>query len=202
MTSTARFALGTGALFVGGLLGGLLGSVLFAERGERVASEPAGRVVVERDAELVEALQALTRELQVREAPRERPSEPSLREAVQDDGAAPVPADYGDLVAAMDRLANALVRSPAAGGGGIGLSPLALPPPGSREDRLRMLLPLDDTEASKQFRLWTYQQVLDHFGRPFAIHEGGRWIYVLDVPGGTREFTFQFMDGFLSAIYY
>jgi len=202
VTSSSRVALGTGALFVGGLLGGLLGSALFGGRGAATAGGTPERVAVERDGELVEALRALTRELQVREVPGERASEPSLREAVRDDGAAPVPADYGDLVAAMERLAVALARTPPPGGGGIGLTPLTLPAPGHRASSLRTLLTMDDEEASKLYRLWSYQQVLDHFGRPDAVREGGLWLYELRDSDSRKEFSFRFTDGFLAGIYY
>lgn len=202
MSLTLRTALGTGALFLGGLLGGLLGSALFTSRGAAPVPDGGGseRVVVAHDAELRAAIEALTQELRVREVPIA--SNGSERAIVGGDGA-PAPADFGELAAAMDRLADAIARSPAAsGGGGIGLTPLALPPPGNRPDRLRALLAMDDEEASRQFRLWTYQQVLDHFGRPDSVREGGIWTYVLTDPGDRNEFNFRFMDGFLSGIYY
>jgi hypothetical protein len=201
VTTTARAALGTGALFVGGLLGGLLGSALFVGRGERAASEGLERVLVERDPELVEALRALTRELQVREAAPASEPVGDGRAPVRDD-ALPPSAEPGDLATAMERLARALEQRPPGGGGGIGLTPLTLPPPGHRADRLRALLSMDDEEASRQFRLWTYQQVLDHFGRPDSIREGGMWLYELVDAGDRSEFAFRFTDGFLAGIYY
>jgi hypothetical protein len=202
VTTAPRAALGVGALFVGGLLGGLLGSALFARGGAPGGGAPAGeRVVVESDPQLRAAIEALTRELRLRAA--DAPvTVGGAREAVREANGAPA-GDFGALAAALDRLTQDLEQARGGvAGGGIGVTPLVLPPPGHRAANLRALLAMDDEEASRQFRLWTYQQVLDRFGRPDYIHEGGRWTYVLPEGNGNSEFTFRFTDGFLSGIYY
>ena len=198
MSTTTRTTLGVGALFLGGLLGGLLGGALFGGGSERTWGAPPERVVFERDEELVEALRALTRELQVRGADDAPQSAP--REALRDDGST-VSADLADVVTALERLTTALERSPAAGGGGIGVTPLALPATGARPDRLSQFVGRDWKDFSREYRLWTYQQVLDHFGKPDEIQGGGTWLYELQQGGDTRVYTFKFVDGYLAAIY-
>ena len=199
MTTTARLALGTAALFVGGLLGGLLGSALFASR-----STPTGgvgvaeRVLTTTDESLSAAIEALTRELRVRDVPAV--VDGGEREVVRADGTT-APTDFGEVVAAMDRLTRALERSPAGGAtGGVGVTPLVLPGPGNRPDQLAQLVGRDWQELSREYRLWTYQQVLDRFGRPDEISSGA-WLYRLVQGGQGHTFTFNFQDGYLTNVY-
>jgi hypothetical protein len=196
-----RMALGAGALFLGGVSGGVLGSALFRTPEERSTVAPMESIAAPRDDGLRAAIEALAAEL--RRANLAAPVDDGLRVPADGGGGAPTPtAEFAALTAALERLTQALGQARGTvAGGGIGVTPLVLPPPGHHAANLSALLAMDPEEASRQFRLWTYQQVVDHFGRPDQVYEGG-WAYELPEPGDRREFTFRFIDGFLSRIDY
>jgi len=201
VTTTTRTALGVGALFVGGLLGGLLGSALFSRD---ATPGPVGsaseRVVVASDPQLREAIEALTREL--RRAGVATPADGERRAPANGEGTAPAAQqDFGAVIASLDRLTQALGQARGgAGGGGIGISPLVLPSAGSRADALAGLAGRSAEDLSREYRFLTYQQVLDRFGRPDEV-SANSWLYRFGSGEALQVFTFKFSDGYLTNLY-
>ena len=95
MTTAMRMALGAGALFLGGLAGGLLGTALFrAPAGQAPATVGPSGGSAAHDEGLRAALEALTDEL--RRAHVTAPVDDGLREPVNGEGAPLEPAqDFG-----------------------------------------------------------------------------------------------------------
>lgn len=196
MTATPRAALGLGALFVGGLLGGLLGTVFFARGSVPEGAGATGeRVEVQSDPRLLAAIEELTRELRVRAA--DAPAAGGgAREAVRAGENAPA-GDFGALAAALDRLTQALEQARGgAAGGGIGITPLVVPRGGARTEALARLAGRSAEDLAGELRFLTYQQVLDRFGAPTNVTADG-WYYTLGAGDAAVTFTFQFRDGFL-----
>jgi hypothetical protein len=105
------------------------------------------------------------------------------------------------VVASLDRLTQALGQARGGvAGGGIGISPLVVPPPGSRKDALARMVGLTTEELALEHRFLTYQQVLDRFGRPDAV-SADSWFYQLGSGPDLKDFTFKFTDGYLMNIY-
>ena len=188
-------------LFGGGIVGGLLGAMLMARPQEPPASQPAGpsSPATALDPELAHAIGELAAEVRDLRQTRGDPSARERKPAGETDGA---PAQDPDrLVTALDRLSLALEQAQGrAAPGGIGITPLVLPPLGSKSGAVDALVGRDWEEISREYRFWTFQQVLDRFGRPDMIDDE-RWIY--RSLGGESEaiFTFQFSQGYLMNIY-
>lgn len=186
------------ALFGGGLVGGLLAGTLISKPTPNQLSQPASPPAAS-DQELARAIAELAAEVrELRQVPSDAAAS-ERRPAVEPDGTAPQEGDR--LVTALDRLSLALEQAQGrAAPGGIGITPLVLPALGSKSGALDALFGRDWEEMSREYRFWTFQQVLDRFGRPDLI-ENDRWVYRLE--GGDREatFTFHFSQGYLMNIY-
>jgi hypothetical protein len=195
----ALVLLGLVTLFLGGVVGGVLGSALIARPAPSQGAATPGTGPQGSDAALVGAIGELVDEVRrIRNAPAPT-GEPSERRPVED-GSAP-DLDEDRVVAALDRLTQALQASQGrVSGGGVGITPLVLPAPGSRLAALEALAGRDWEENSREYRFWTFQQVLDRFGRPDEVSDD-RWIYFLRSGGDETVFTFQFSQGFLMNIY-
>ena len=196
----ALILFGLVTLFLGGVVGGVLGSALIG----RAAVQPGPAAATPltaptgADPELVQAIEQLVDE--VRRA-RNAPVEVGASERRPVGGASPPALDEDRVVAALDRLTLALQAAQGrATPGGIGITPLVLPPPGSHRGALEALIGRDWEEISREYRFWTFQQVLDRFGRPDEVSDD-RWLYF--VPHGDDEeiYTFQFSQGYLMNIY-
>ena len=194
-------AAGLGALFVGGLLGGALAS-LFLRPDAPVplaGLEPAA--AARDDSAIVRALEVLTEEVRHLQVRRET-SAPADR--------APVgpthPANGGsvDLLAAIDRLSQALARAPARIAGASEKPPLVAPAgSGYRQSLANAMEGRDCEELSRELRFLTYQQVLERFGAPDEARNDGSFGYVVQGAGGEEvEVTFKFVDGYLFNVYY
>jgi len=205
MTSPSRVALGTGALFLGGLLGGIVGAWMVSR------SVPVGGGAAQASPGESAELARVLREL-VDEVARLGRAEPLVRgseraPAIREPGGAPLAdADAAErVVAALDRLTEALASAPAraATGAGGGNAPLVMPPAGSRKDALAALVGREWDELSREHRFWTFQQVLDRFGPPHEVTTGGQWLYYYpDAKSpNAHHFTFHFSDGYLANIY-
>jgi hypothetical protein len=195
VSTTLRTALAAGALFLGGLFGGVLGSALFRAPAAPASGASPGDGAPRSDEGLRAAIEALT--VEVRRANVVAPVDDDLRAPVDGEGTAPaVEQDFGAVVAALDRLTQALGQARGGvAGGGIGISPLVVPGPGSRKDALARLVGRSPDELGLEYRFMTYQQVLDRFGRPDSV-SADSWHYELGDPEQT-DFTFQFVDGYL-----
>jgi hypothetical protein len=193
--------LGLGVLFLGGLTGGLLGTALLgktpSERTPEAARPDAASDGSERD--LARAIDELAQRVRaLGETPAEQPRDDRQPVAEPDatDGSA-----ENRLSAALDRLSTALeLAQGRASPGGIGITPLALPPPGSKLGALDTLAGRGWEEISREYRFLTFQQVLDRFGRPDRV-ENDSWIYLLQNGDGEKSFTFKFSQGYLMNIY-
>jgi hypothetical protein len=198
--------LAVAALFLGGFLGGLIGTMWHADGppADRVptagatplAARPASEV---RDGELTVALADLTREVQrLREALDARPAGVA-RTSVG--AGADAPAEVTErLLAALESLDRSLSSGRRPGSGaGTQAAPLVLPSGNPRHDLIAELRAIKDDEArSRRHRFLTYQQALDRFGVPDQVYSGGRWIY--EDPVTQRETQFTFEDGLLIRI--
>jgi hypothetical protein len=204
MTSPSRIALGTGALFLGGLLGGIVVAWMVSR------SVPAGGSVAGTSVGQAE-LAGVLREL-VDEVARLGRVETLVRASEREPAAGEPPGTSlggGDeaarVVAALDRLTEALASAPAraATGAGGGNAPLVMPPAGSRKDALAALVGREWDQLSREHRFWTFQQVLDRYGPPDEVTNGGQWLYHYpDNKGASYQtFSFQFADGYLTNIY-
>jgi len=188
------------ALFFGGVVGGVVGSILVARPstagGDAAATPGASAEGV--DPALVRTIEELVDEVRrLRTAPESRT--PPERRPVAGEGKPEL--DEERIVAALDRLTLALqVAQGRASPGGIGITPLVLPAPGSRRGALEELLGRDWEEISREYRFWTFQQVLDRFGRPDEVSDD-RWLYLVPHGEGEEVFTFQFSQGYLMNIY-
>jgi hypothetical protein len=194
--------LGLAALFLGGLTGGVLGSMLLgkarAERAPQTASPDPANEATER--ELARAIEELALRIRALGEPSTDDNPLSDRQPVSDPTTDDASAEER-LAAALDRLSTALeLAQGRAAPGGIGITPLVLPPMGSKLAALEALAGRDWEEVSREYRFWTFQQVLDRFGRPDRI-EQDRWIYELDLGDGVKAFSFQFSQGYLTNIY-
>ena len=190
------------ALFCGGVAGGLLGGVLFSrpvtQPAESAAGPGPGPAAETVDPQLAQAIAALANEVRrLRWAPAEAGG--GERRPVGESGA---PAQDGQrMVAALERLTRALeLAQGRAAPGGIGITPLVLPPAGSRQAALEGLVGRDWEEISREYRFWTFQQVLDRFGRPDEV-DNDRWLYKLQRGDSEEVFSFQFSQGYLMNIY-
>lgn len=200
MSTTLRTALGAGALFLGGLIGGWIGSAMFRAPTAPASAASPGDGAPRSDDALRAAIEALTAEM--RRASLVTPVDDGLREPVNGEGAPPAAAqDFGAVVAALDRLTQALGQARGGvAGGGIGISPLVVPGPGSRKDALARLVGRSAEELALEHRFLTYQQVLDRFGRPDEV-SADSWSYRLDSGAESNDFTFVFVDGYLMNIW-
>jgi len=197
----ALVLLGFVTLFLGGVVGGVLGSALLG----RGAAQPApitavpgtGPAIV--DTELARALQELSDEVRRMRSTSPAP-DAGERRPVTEEGEAPA-LDEERIVTALERLTLALQAAQGrAAPGGIGITPLVLPAPGSRQGALLELVGRDWEENSKEYRFWTFQQVLDRFGRPDEVSDD-RWLYRIETREGEEFFSFQFSQGYLMNIY-
>ena len=105
-----------------------------------------------------------------------------------------------DLAAQLDRVVEALERlasRSAAGPGTAGRAPLVNPDRVTNHAALESLGTRDKLDVDLRHLGWTYQQVLDVYGRPTENYPDQRavdhrWIY--ELPGG-QKYMFQFVDG-------
>jgi hypothetical protein len=200
VSTTLRTALAAGALFLGGLFGGVLGSALFRAPAAPASGASPGDGAPRSDEGLRAAIEALT--VEVRRANVVAPVDDDLRAPVDGEGTVPAgEQDFGAVVAALDRLTQALGQARGGvAGGGIGISPLVVPGPGSRGDALARLVGRSAEELAVEHRFLTYQQVLDRFGRPDEVSNGS-WLYRTGSGDQREVFTFQFVDGYLMNIW-
>ena len=201
-------------LVVAALLGALAGAVAGALVAGRAAPTPSPQAAeaprpVTRPGQAVdvESLELLLATL-VDEVRGLRASLANTRQAAEpgEPGAA---GDTGPTKATTEELTralNALTRALQSGGGsafglgGRGLPVIDLPTRPSRFDLLEGRLAFEDEwERVRPFLLWNYQQVLDHFGSPTAVHQNGSWMY--KEPDGSLEITLTFRDGLLNGIW-
>ncbi len=87
------------------------------------------------------------------------------------------------------------------------LQALRLDPPDTSRDALVQFDRTGDARQafSRDHILWTYQQVLDQYGKPDEVYSGEQgvgWYYEVNhTSGGLLGITFQFMDGLLVGVY-
>lgn len=209
MASGAKTAVvGIGALFIGALVGGVVGAAFgrpvldglsggeapstvgAAETGAGVAARPGGPAD---GAELLRALGALTEEVRGMRTDLEARS----GERTAPGGGTP---ELERLAELLDVLATNLKNSARPGTApGYQGAPLLLPPGEPHRNRLADLGDLPEDERGKANRFLTYQQVLDRFGAPDHVTRDGIWLYV--DPLSDVEIQFHFKDGLVTNVY-
>ena len=208
-TKTAGIAIG--ALFIGALVGGVLGTALGrpvidsltgasapvqspppggrAEGAARPGSLGAGG---DGAASLL-ALGDLTAE--VRGMREDLNDEPSRRTSPE--GGTP---ELERLAELLDLLASNLKNSPRAGTSpGYQGAPLVTRAGEPNRNRLADLADTPEEERSAPIRFLTYQQVLDRFGTPDQVSNEGVWMF--EDPLSRVELYFFFKDGLLMNVY-
>jgi hypothetical protein len=192
--------LGVATLFLGGLAGGMLGTTFLARTPSEQTPQTASPNAApgESSRELARAIESLAARIQ---ALGERPAETARndRQPIADPASPALQEDR--VVAALDRLSSALELSQGrAAPGGIGITPLVLPPPGSKRVALEALVGRGWEDLSREFRFLTFQQVLDQFGRPDLV-ENESWVYLLDGGDAEKSFRFQFAQGYVMNVF-
>ncbi len=188
-TSTP-IAAGIGLLF--GLAGGIAGALFIGAQ-----SSPATRDSLSQpqDPALLRAIDELRQEVRsLHESLANRLTEPAREPALGSSEP-----DLDRLVAAIDKLATITNTSSAPSSTARRNAPaLIVPDRPQNAALLRELQPVDYDVRSRQYRFFTYQQVLDQFGPPDEVHNDNSWFYA--VPG-TGGLTFRFFDGMLVNIF-
>ena len=208
MTTSSRIALGAGALFLGGVVGGLVGTWAV---GRGVSSVAAARAMDDdRALELARVVRELAAEVAAlrRTQPLaggvqalERPSE---RAPAKTDAAAEAPHDLDRIVAALEGLTAALDAASARGiGTGAVDVPVRLGPPSSGTNGavIEQLVARDSEALTREFMLWNRQQVLDLLGPPNEIADGA-WLYHWRASASAQRqmLIFLFDDGFVKVV--
>lgn len=135
-------------------------------------------------------------------APAVMPSNGSSRRTPADEGE-PTVSELTELLARCTTLLERVERGTARSR----LQELQLDPPNTSRDALVQFDRSDDaTQAfTRDHILWTYQQVLDKYGKPDQVYSGEQgvgWYYEVNhTSGGLVGITFQFMDGLLVGVY-
>lgn len=209
MASRSPLALVAAAL-LGALAGGLAGAWVAGARAEPAApteARPAspGEPRSGADSMSTEGIELLLTTL-VDEVRALRLAQSGQRTAAPIEEGVGTPLSEGDRTAELLEAIRALTRAVQSGGGsafgigGRGLPVVDLPPRAGRFDLLSERLAIEDEhERVRPFLLWNYQQVLDHFGSPTAVHQSGHWMY--RDPDGSREITLTFAEGLLTGIW-
>ncbi|MHC5210726.1 MAG: hypothetical protein ACYTG2_08410 [Planctomycetota bacterium] len=180
--------------FVAGLLGGVLAATLIAPQAE-TAPQPADPALARTLASLDDTVRRLG--AQVEQLGRELPRVPAPAEPLA--GTSPAAPDLAPLVASVEQLVRA-VRAQAGrpGGGwlpGLPVPLLSLPSTPPPPERLAAVAESDTDLMRDRHLFWSYQQLLDTYGRPqyISIGEGNvTWQY--EAPDG-NTIGFQIFDG-------
>jgi hypothetical protein len=204
MRPLALFATVTAGIFVGGS-GALLVQRALEPAEVQAAYEPTTSAAP--DPKLAEALSELARELRtLRETrslmspPAVPSSEPSQRAVATESGDSALV----ELAAAVRELRGALAnRETEVTSSAVTPSlPVLTRPRDNRRAWLPELPPEVEDRSSaftRQYVLWTEQQILDHFGAPdrIGVEKDGslEWTYVDPVPDGDRSFYVTIYQG-------
>ena len=134
--------------------------------------------------------------------PAVTPSDASSRRTPAGEGE-PTASEMTELLARCTTLLERVERSTTRSR----LQELELEPAGTSRDALVQFDRSGDATAAfrRDHILWTYQQVLDKYGKPDQVYSGEQgvgWYYEVNhTSGGLVGITFQFMDGLLVGVY-
>lgn len=198
--SANKTAIAIGALLVGGVVGGVIGSALVTRDAGTGASagvaHPRAGTEPE-DTATLEALQTLTDEVRGLRADLAQRAGGPVAERTTPEGGTP---ELERLAELLDVLATNLKTRPRAGTSpGFQGTPLLVPQGAPRRDRLADVADLPEEERSRAHRFLTYQQVLDRFGAPDHVTGDGIWVY--NDPLTRVEVHFHFQDGLVTNVY-
>ena len=209
MASGTKLAVvGIGALFIGALVGGVIGAsfatpVITARPAEATGARPvtpgaAAQTGLPSDARLLLALDDLATEVGgLREAFEQRASTPASTRTSPGGGTP----ELERLAELLEVLATSLKTLPRAGTGpGFQGAPLVVPRGEPRRDRLADVAELPQEDRSRDLRFLTYQQVLDRFGHPDEVTQNGVWLY-FDPDTEKISLEFRFHDGLVTNVY-
>ncbi|MFN0206310.1 MAG: hypothetical protein ACKVS6_08340 [Planctomycetota bacterium] len=192
-------------VFMGGLGGGVLGSLIFAGASPRPQDSQDSGIVA-----ITAAIQQLSRDVRKLAERSDLPGEaaaPSREAAAPDSrpGAARGNDTNEKLILAIERLTASLASS-LSGRGSARAAPLSvnvgipIPTQQKRIEMFNPILGLEYEKRSQKHHFMTYQQIIDLYGVPDTIDEHGSGVsFDYNINEGTDEhiyMQFRFIDGF------